>query len=115
MSMIDSLYQKEKWGKGEDARPISELETRHVMNVVSWIWRNRENLKAACEAEMVFAGPTVQGEAANDAFEDAFDELLTQNANEWFGELPIIAAFRDLITGRDGDNSTAQWLTRMTS
>jgi hypothetical protein len=112
MSILNALYQEETWGKGEDAVPIASMPTRHIKNVVSWIWRNRESLKMQAEAEMAF-GMKPGGDAAIDAFDSAFNELLETPVNRWFGELPIIAAFRNALRKDDLIDRTEEWLTRM--
>jgi hypothetical protein len=111
MGMVDQLYQAEKWGKGEDVVLINEMSSPHIKNVVSWIWRNRDNLKMGAEAEMAF-GMKPRGEAAQDAFDAAFEGLLNQSSTDWFVDLPIIMAFRDELARR-GEESTSAWLTRM--
>lgn len=113
MGMIDTLYQKDTWGKNDGSVvAVKDMSVSHIKNTVSWIWRNREQLKMGAEAEMAFAGPALRGEAARDAFDDAFGEMLNKNENDWFCELPIIEAFREELINR-GEESTSEWLTRM--
>jgi len=98
--VIETLYQGTNWVTNEgDRLLISDMNTRHLKNVLGWIWRNRESLKMSAESSMAF-GPKPTAEAASDAFDMAFEELLNESANSWVRGLPVCKAMADELEKR---------------
>jgi hypothetical protein len=111
MNMIDAMYQEEFWNKEENQIKISDMNSRHIHNVLNWIWRNRETLKSSAEASMAFGMPRPFGEAASDALDAAFEDLLQTPVNTWVRDLPLPQALaRELRTRGESPSSVTFWL-----
>lgn len=99
--MIETLYQEEVWTTNDgETLSIADMNSRHIKNVLNWLWRNRESLKMSAESSMAFGGPTPSGDAASDAFDAAFEALLQQGVNDWVRNLPICRAMAKVLETR---------------
>jgi hypothetical protein len=69
------------------------MTPRHRANLRRWLNRNRERIYESEVHSFVF-GMKPRGDAAQDAFESAFNELMDYTPKQWLMETPL---YRKLI------------------
>jgi len=93
--LVERLFQSREWTDGMGVtHQIASMDYVHACNVLRWLWNRREHLKLQVEFDMTFRSVPVSGEAAQDAFDDAHRELLEQDVDAWFDDLPLVKALR---------------------
>lgn len=93
-SLLLTLDQAETWtsNDGREQR-IEEMDPRHRRNVINWLVRNAEGLKAG-EEMLMCTGPQPSGDAACDAFDGELSRLMEMDAQDWLDAKPLMRRLR---------------------
>lgn len=95
--VTEKLDQGKVW-QTADGRTLllEEMTPRHRRNLLAWLERNATGLKFHYELAFALSGSGPNGEAAQDAFDDAVDGLMRQSDEEWLEDLPLVQRLREL-------------------
>lgn len=93
-SVLSLLHQDRYWitDTGSKTR-LDYMTPRHRANLRDWLNRNRKRIYDSVVDDFVF-GMRPRGDAAQDAFESAFDVLMETTPKQWLMESPL---YRKLI------------------
>lgn len=93
----NNLHQDQVWitKDGHELR-LADMEPRHRRNVLAMLRRNAARLKYEAMFRMA-VGPRPRGDAACDAFDDAFAIQLEQLDGEWLERRPLVVELARLV------------------
>lgn len=97
MSGIIRLLNQDEWWEPKEGPPkrVDELVPSHIRRLLAWLERRAPALKSRYEWSIA-SGPYPSGEAAQDCFDQAQEELWKTPVSVWFGQFPLIKKLREL-------------------
>lgn len=97
MSGVYVLLDQDEWWEPKDGPPkrVNELAPSHVRRLLAWLERRAPALKSRYEWSIA-SFPYSSGEAAQDCFDQAQEELWKTPVSVWFEQFPLIKKLREL-------------------
>jgi pyrroloquinoline quinone (PQQ) biosynthesis protein C len=87
--VYERLQNDKVWVAGDGVQyRIEDMAPRHRENLMNWLTRNAPSIKAQYEMSLIRVMQP-GGDAANDAFDKALDDLYQKDARKWMFEQPL--------------------------
>lgn len=100
---LEYLHQGVFWRSQDGTiRPLAAMHTRHLTNLLPWLYRHAHEFVALEYAEWCEASLTLAGDASLDIVNGELDRLTQADPEEWIRGKPLTKAVVAELARREG-------------